>query len=426
MKRESEPVPPPPCGARKNVVIIGAGVTGILTGWELARAGHNVTILEARKIGNGSSSRSAACIRQQFSTPSTVRGMRYCVEFYTMWNDLFEDSTSPIVQNGYLFLKDYSTNVEAIQATVAMQRQAGLAEVEWLSREQIDEKFPYLETTGIVGATWCPTDGFLHPHIIYNDGAEAAKKLGVTIAQDAEIASVVSDDGIVKSIITTDGRSFHGDVFVNAAGAWSSPVSVQLGGANLDIKARRRYLYFIKGPKQETFGLTPENLPQVPMTITPRGCYLRPDSQTQLMLGWAHHVKSVVRPQFDDQDAVDTGFGHRESGGYGDAVLKEAGAYLPAIQELGRLTATTAGFYEDSPDHNPFIGYDPTVPNLIHVAGFSGHGLMHAPFSARIVAHLIAENRNLDVMELPLGLGTVSLAPYRIDREPAGGESMVI
>lgn len=425
MKNESGPIPPPPCGVRKEVVIIGAGVTGVLSAWELARAGHKVTILEARKIGNGSSSRSAACIRQQFSTPSTVRGMRYCVRFYTMWNSLFEDSMSPIVQNGYLFLKDYSTNVEAVQATVAMQREAGLAEVEWLSREQIDEKFSYLETTGIVGATWCPTDGFLHPYIIYNDGAEAAKKLGVTIAQDAEIASVVSSGGIVTTVITADSRSFSGDVFVNAAGAWSSSVSVRLGGANLDIKARRRYLYFIKGPKQEKFGLTPDNLPHVPMTITPRGCYLRPDSQTQLILGWAHHVKAVL-PQFDDQDAVDAGFGHREFGGYGDAVRKEAGAYLPAILELGPLTATTAGFYEDTPDHNPFIGYDPIVPNLIHVAGFSGHGLMHAPFSARIVAHLIVENRNLDGMELPLGLGIVDLTPYRIDREPTNGESMVI
>lgn len=425
MRTEAGPIPPPLCGERKNVVVIGAGVTGVLSAWELARAGHTVTILEARGIGNGSSSRSAACIRQQFSTPSTVRGMRYCVEFYTRWSDIMKGSPSPIVQNGYLFLKDYSTDVEAVQATVAMQRQAGLAEVEWLSREQLDERFSYLETTGLVGATWCPTDGFLLPHIINNDGAAAAKELGVTIVQGAEIASAEFNGNGVTSVVTTDGRSFPGDVFINAAGAWSSVVSGLLGGVELNIKARRRFLYFINGPKREAFGLTPENLPTVPMTITPRGCYLRPEARTQLMLGWAHHAVPVP-PQFDDQDTVDSGFGHRESSGYGDAVLKEAGAYLPAIQELGRLTAATAGYYEDSVDHNPLIGHDPNVPNLIHVAGFSGHGLMHAPFSARIVAHLVAGNHKPAEMELPLGLGTVNLAPYWIDRKPAGGESMVI
>ena len=425
MKREYEPVPPPPCGERKNIIIIGAGVTGVLSAWELTRAGHKVTILEARKIGNGSSSRSAACIRQQFSTPSTVCGMRYCVRFYTMWSDIMGGSPSPIVQNGYLFLKDYSTDVEAVKATVAMQQQAGLAEVEWLSREQIDEKFSHMETTGLVGATWCPTDGFLLPHIIYNDSAEAAKKLGVTIMQDAEIASVVGNGGIVSSVITTDGRSFQGDVFINATNAWAPNVSAFFGGYNLPITARRRYLYFLEGLKKESIGLAPDDVQRLPMTITPRGCYCRPEAKSQLMMGWLHFTNPLV-PDFDDQDRIESGFGHKELPSYGTAVRKELATYIPAIEDMGRIHAVTSGFYGDTPDHNPLIGYDPNLLNLIHVAGFSGHGLMHAPFSARIVAHLIAENRNLDVMELPLGLGTVNLAPYRIDREPAGGESMVI
>src|SRR5713226_7518425 len=40
-------------GQPKNVVILGGGLAGLAAGYELKRAGHNVTILEARKFAGG-------------------------------------------------------------------------------------------------------------------------------------------------------------------------------------------------------------------------------------------------------------------------------------------------------------------------------------------------------------------------------------
>ena len=87
----------------RHAVIIGAGITGLLTAIELINRGWKVTVAEAKHIGSGSSSRTAAGIRQQFSTPETVLGMRYSVNFYKNFMETVGGHTDPIVQNGYLF-----------------------------------------------------------------------------------------------------------------------------------------------------------------------------------------------------------------------------------------------------------------------------------------------------------------------------------
>ena len=51
---------------------------------------------------------------------------------------------------------------------------------------------------------------------------------------------------------------------------------------------------------------------------------------------------------------------------------------------------------------------------------------MHAPFTALIVAHLVAAERNLTKLELPLGLGEVDVSTFAVEREFSQSESMVI
>src|SRR2546430_17284152 len=61
----------------EHVVIVGGGATGALIAVRLAERGFRVTVLEKAQVGNGSSSRSAAGLRAQFSTVGTVGGMPY-------------------------------------------------------------------------------------------------------------------------------------------------------------------------------------------------------------------------------------------------------------------------------------------------------------------------------------------------------------
>src|SRR5713226_3414413 len=93
----------------EHVIIIGGGATSALIAVRLAERGFRVTVLEKAQLGNGSSSRSAAGIRAQFSTEETVVGMQYSEWWYSHFHDLLHSPTDtrqqPVMrQNGYLFL----------------------------------------------------------------------------------------------------------------------------------------------------------------------------------------------------------------------------------------------------------------------------------------------------------------------------------
>ncbi len=418
-----------PLGGGKNVVIIGGGVTGALSAYQLTQAGHKVTLIEAGDIGNGSSRRSAACIRQQFTTPSSVKGMRFCTKYYDSWQEIVGGSMKPIVHSGYLFLKDWNTNMSELENTVAMQQEAGLKEVKILALTEINEMFPYVDTTGLLGATWCPSDGFLYPDTVFLSAAEASKEAGAKIIRNDAVVSVQFSGTVPQAVVTKSGKVISGDVFINACGPWAPAISEMFGGTTLDVKALKRYLYYIDGYAQNISGqiLKDDYLLNLPMVITPHGCYARPESygSERIMLGWLHHTQVIDSPSFDVQDLIEPGFEIHDINGYGYAMRKEATQFIPDIGLMKPTYSVTSGLYDDSRDHNPLIGYDGRVKNLIHCTGFSGHGLMHAPFSARIVVELVNTECDRNTILLPQ-VGEVEVDSFHVNREFTHAEGLVI
>ena len=194
-----------------RVVVIGGGITGTLSAWELLRAGHQVHLLEAEHLGAGSSSRTAAGIRQQFSTPGTVRGMRYSVRSYRELGERI--GASPIVQNGYLFLYDDPTDWQDATDRVAMQHDVGLVEVEALAGQALFDRFPWVGRTH-VGGTYCPTDGFLLPHLVYNEVGRLLEEGGATVWKRAPVTGAEVVGGRMVAVQTPKGRVV-GDVFLD-------------------------------------------------------------------------------------------------------------------------------------------------------------------------------------------------------------------
>jgi len=88
---------------------------------------------------------------------------------------------------------------------------------------------------------------------------------------------------------------------------------------------------------------------------------------------------------------------------------------FPAFEAV-RCQRTWSGLYEVCElDGNPVIGrWNDGLRNLYTAAGFSGHGMMHAPAAGRAIAELIAHGRFATIDLARLGYERIAAhAPYR-------------
>jgi glycine/D-amino acid oxidase-like deaminating enzyme len=415
----------------ERVALIGGGVTGALCAARLAARGFAVVLLEKAGIGNGSSSRSMAGIRAQFGVEETAIGMLFSQWWYTHFHELLatpESLRQPVIQqNGYLFLYDAvdsDDHWQRAQQTVAMQQRVGLP-VELLDPAEIGRRWPHLETGHLRGATWCPTDGFLYPPVIYGEGVRRAAELGARILQRTEVVGATRSADRLTAVSTTAGP-LEVDWVVNCTNAWAPRVSALLGGMRLPISPVKRFLYHLDP------GVTlPERLP---MTIygmgRPLGAHTRPDGHHLILAGMS---QTPAEPDFtdEDQDRIPAAFDHRVGvDNFGFQLLAEMARYAPRFVDNGGLLATTSGFYGMTPDAVPLIGIDAEVRNLVHAAGFSGHGVMHAPISALLVEAIVAGDVSEGAVRLPppFSAHALSLAAFdpRRDFALSTSESAVL
>ncbi len=421
-----------------RVVIIGGGATGALTAVAAAELGFEVVALEKASVGNGSSSRSAACIRAQFETPETVVGMRYSEDWYVRFHENLrtprrELATPVITQNGYLFLYEHPASANPSESSAAdeawtaarrnvnMQRGLSLP-VELIDPPAIAEAWPHIDAARLIGATWCPTDGFLDHDAIYIEGFRRARELGARVLEGTGVTGAVHDpNGRILAVHTTRG-DVEGDWFINATNAWAPRVSRLLGGMELHIDPLKRHLWIMRANAERL----PESLQgdrwqMMPMTIygmsEGRGVYSRPEGRSHnLMIGHAH--QTPPDPDFADheQDVFQPGFSAKdgfESAPY--AAWAQIADFAPALADaVSAPVDATCGYYAQTPDANPLIGVDSRVPNLVHAAGFSGHGLMHAPITAYLVARIVSDP-SCSAVSLPPPFDTMPIDLVRFD-----------
>jgi sarcosine oxidase subunit beta len=363
-----------------QVVIIGAGIVGASIAYHLAARGcADVLILEQAETEiAGSTARSAAGVRHQFSAEVNVRLSLYGVERLKRFTEEI-GGHAELRQVGYLFLIDDLAIWQEYQRSVAMQRRLG-ARVELLSAEEAARFVPRMNIAGLLGATYGPEDGYCDPYGVALGYLNRARELGARLLRATPATGVEVRSGLVTAVATPQGR-ISCDVVVNAAGSWAGEVGA-LAGLDVPVRPYRRCVYMT-----EPFSLIPG---PIPLTIdVGSGFYMRKE-QENVLFGMSNPAEPPSHNLQVDWAWLDT-------------VLEAGLARFPILERAGLAEKLCwAGSYEITPDHMPILGRQPELPNYLDASGFSGHGIMHSPATGLLIAEEILDGRahTIDIDEL--------------------------
>jgi len=365
-----------------DVLIIGGGVIGCSIAYHLTKRGcRNVVVVERNTIGSGSTAKAAGGFRQQFSYETNVRLAMYSINFFEHFHERLElppDAEGvDFHQIGYLFLLSTPEAFTTFERSAALQQRLGLP-VEVLTPEQVGSRWPWLSVHDLVGATYCPTDGYGRPHNVMQAFATQAQRLGASFVEGAEVSAITRKAARIMTVETNQGSFSPGSVII-CAGTWSGGLG-RLAGVEIPVQPLRR-MCFVTDP----FDAIPQD---APMTIEmPNTFHFRPEG-AGFMLGTS------------DQDEP-YGFHTTMRWEWLERVMEDAAKRIPVLEQA-KIHHGWAGLYETSPDHNAILGPIPGVENLLVATGFSGHGVMQSPATGMIMSEFILDGKahTLDVSDL--------------------------
>ncbi len=354
-----------------DVVLIGGGIVGSSIAYHLVAAGcRNVLVVERETSqGKGSTSKSMGGVRAQFSTPVNIQMSLYSIPFYASFEERlgFPCDYRP---QGYLFCATNEKHLAYLRANYEKQVAMGLKNVRMVEGDEIRGMFPQMHGDDIVGGSFCSTDGFVDPYSAMIGFMTWATDHGARLWKNATVQSIVrhGENESRRFEVSTTRGTISTPMIVNCAGPWAAEIATMVG-IDLPIEPLRRMLV-----PTEPFDQFPHTAPMI--VDMSNGFHFRPESRG-FLLAWndpeeTPGYKMDFEPSFIEK------------------ILTRAANRVPVFENLAvNPKRAWAGLYEMTPDHHPILGESPEVPGFFFANGFSGHGVMHAPATGKILSDLI-------------------------------------
>src|SRR5271154_5402171 len=384
------------CMQTAEVVIIGGGIVGSSIAYHLTAAGgKDVLVIERESAqGKGSTGKSMGGVRAQFSTPVNIQMSLYSIPFYASFDEQLGYPAGYRPQ-GYLFCATEEKHLAYLRTNYEKQIALGLKNVRLITADEIRGLFPQLRSDDIVGGSFCSTDGFVDPYSAMNGFIGWAADHGAKLWKNTQVTGIQLDAQGVAGVETTRGSVSTRKV-VNAAGAWAAGIA-RMVNLDLPVEPLRRMLI-----PTEPFDQFPHTAPMI--IDMSNGFHFRPEA-LGFLLAWndpeeTPGYKTDFEPTFIEK------------------ILIRAAGRVPIFENLAvNPKRAWAGLYEMTPDHHPILGEAAGVPGFFLANGFSGHGVMHAPATGKILSDLILTGKT-DLIDASL-LNLSRFAEGRLIHETA-------
>jgi sarcosine oxidase, subunit beta len=359
-----------------DAIVVGAGISGAATAYHLAKAGAKTLLIERGEPASGGTGKSAAIVRQSYSTPLLVRLARASITmFQNSRAELGRDAG--FAQAGYCFVVSQDM-LEGARKNVAMQRDLGIVN-EWSDGPGFPEQLPELNPDGIAGIVYEPHGGYADPVQATEAYVAAFKNIGGEFRAHTPVRRLLRGGDRIGGV-ELDSGEIAAKVTVNAAGPWAKPLAESAGLA-LPLRAVR---------EQDTVWQIPagRSIPKCSISMGVDACYYRPLGQGRFIIGRGFPKDYFDVDPYNFKTSADDGF-IRD-------VQTRVERRFPAFAGM-KLIEAYAALYDVTPDWYPIVGPRTGIEGYADFCGGSGHGFKIAPaigreLSAWLLAGKVADD----------------------------------
>ena len=360
---------------RVDCLVIGGGVIGSAAAYWLTREGQGgrVMVVEPDPLyRQAASPKASGGVRRLFSRAENIEMSNFSIPFYRDFNRLMAvEGEAPEIgfkQQGYLFIMP-PEGVGILEGNARLQRSLGV-QVDVLDGPALQRRFPSLHVADIGAAAHSPEDGCLDPNAALQGFRRKARAQGAEYLQDRVVALEASG-GQVRAARLASGEVVQAQHVICAAGTWNAELAAMVG-IPLPVEPMQRHDHYWECPA----GIEP--LPFIK------------DLNGLGMHSWDQgFTGSVVN--FN----IAAGHNWQADHAYFQRVTWPAIAHrIPRMAELKEGQSWVGHYDRNALDGNMILGNWPgRVENFHIAAGFTGHGLMHAPAVGRALAELVLHGR---------------------------------
>lgn len=372
-----------------DVIVIGAGVTGLSTAYHLIKRGAGrVTVIDKGPVGDGSSSRAAGICTGLLWSEAGIRVRKRCFELYDQLSDELP---------GYAFHRSGCLNLFTREEWAERKKLLPLYGTLGAPYEVLDPPmWKGLDLADDIVGLYDPLGGYSEPSEYLPALSTALRKAGVEIIEKQPVNGFVHAGGKVRGVMTPEGP-IHAGAVVCTTLSWAGLLLQELG-LRIPMKA------FV----HQRYELTPvSSLPALPaVNANPLGIYFRPALDGRILVG----IETLDRQDFamPNRDyrlsalAIDPALGASASARLASIVSAAKGA---------RIETESVGLLTFSLDGEPILGPIGGYAGLYLGVAFHSGGFAYNPGTGELLAQY--------VMEGSTAIDVRSWSPDRFDADEA-------
>lgn len=388
-------------GKSADAIIIGAGVIGAATAFELAKAGYKtLTVDRNAEAGHGSTSGSCAIIRVHYST---LDGTALAYEAYHYWRD-WAEYLEVEDERGLAKFRELGCLVMKTGANDGMTKHTGICDQLGIAYEHWDEakiqtRLPHYrldkyapakrpddagfgEPSGgkLDGAIFFPNAGYItDPALSSHNLQRAAEAKGAEFLFNKTVVEILTKDGRTAGVRLSDGEVIDAPVVINVGGPASSRLNEMAGvTGDMTITTRALRQEVVHIPAPEGYYASDEIL----VSDSDISCYSRPEHGDSILIG-SEDPECDAHQWVDD----DTDYYREFTDQWRIQAIRQA-QRAPSIGIPSRMRGVV-DLYDVTEDWIPI--YDKSsLPGFYMACGTSGNQYKNAPVAGKMMAALVA------------------------------------